>query len=166
MDTEYWVFSAGTNCSRLATVHAGGLQGQPGVAPAPGEVEERAMVAPIGARHQVTAGSPWLSVGRLFTTERDGKPPPKPAELRSNRRANHYPDSPVSGGGGIRTHEAQKGPTVFKTVALDRSATPPGSPDILASTRANRVALDRESAAWSALRQAYCRSMSRRALGW
>ena len=29
------------------------------------------------------------------------------------------------GGGGIRTHETQLGPTVFKTVSLDRSDTPP-----------------------------------------
>ena len=32
--------------------------------------------------------------------------------------------SPVHGGGGIRTHEGLR-PPVFKTGALDRSATPP-----------------------------------------
>src|SRR3989304_2833130 len=36
------------------------------------------------------------------------------------------------GGGGIRTHETLLGPTVFKTVALDHSATPPGGPWIIA----------------------------------
>ena len=31
----------------------------------------------------------------------------------------------TGGGGGIRTHGALAGPTVFKTGAFDRSATPP-----------------------------------------
>ena len=31
----------------------------------------------------------------------------------------------VGGGGGIRTHETLSGLTVFKTVAFNRSATPP-----------------------------------------
>ena len=33
---------------------------------------------------------------------------------------------PPRGGGGIRTHETRLGPTVFKTVSLDHSDTPPG----------------------------------------
>ena len=32
----------------------------------------------------------------------------------------------IGGGGGIRTHETLTGLTVFKTVAIDHSATPPG----------------------------------------
>jgi hypothetical protein len=31
----------------------------------------------------------------------------------------------IGGGGGIRTHETLSGLTVFKTVAFNRSATPP-----------------------------------------
>ncbi len=34
--------------------------------------------------------------------------------------------SGACGGGGIRTHETLLGPTVFKTVSLDHSDTPPG----------------------------------------
>ena len=33
----------------------------------------------------------------------------------------------VGGGGGIRTHGTLAGPTVFKTVTLNRSDTPPGT---------------------------------------
>ena len=35
--------------------------------------------------------------------------------------------SSAGGGGGIRTHGTLAGPTVFKTVTLNRSDTPPGT---------------------------------------
>ena len=46
--------------------------------------------------------------------------------LRSTKRTFAFGEEPHGGAGGIRTHGTVAGPTVFKTVAFDHSATAPG----------------------------------------
>ena len=66
-------------------------------------------------------GEPEHEVVPRLVLEQQG-----PGLLEERGRIVDYADLHGSGGGEIRTHGPREEPTVFKTVPLDRSGTPPG----------------------------------------